>query len=384
MLSIIDKHERVVVGLMSGTSMDGIDAALLKIKGSGVNTSWKLINFKSYPYTQHIRESIHRTFKGDTRNLCVMNFQLGELFARAALDIMEVSGYGRGEVDLIGSHGQTVFHIHGNSTLQIGEPSIIADRCGAVVVSDFRVMDVAAGGCGAPLVPYVDFILFRHEKYGRLVLNIGGIANFTVLPRGVDGIEQLYAFDTGPGVMVIDAVTSWITDGKMKFDRDGELASKGRVNPHIMERLMAVPFITKRPPKSTGREEFGREFLERLLSDLPSLNHRDRLDLLATVTDFTAKAVYENYRLFVKPGVEIDELIVGGGGTHNVTLMDSLKGYFQPIPVITSQEFGVPVDAKEAVAFAILANETISGNTSNVPNVTGAKYPVILGKIVPV
>jgi anhydro-N-acetylmuramic acid kinase len=295
-----------------------------------------------------------------------MNFVLGEAFGRAARTM--------GEMDLVGSHGQTVHHIDPASggtpsTLQVGEASLIAEATGAVVVSDFRTRDMAAGGAGAPLIPHVDHLLFRQAGRVRALLNLGGIANVTILPEDREGV---LAFDTGPGNMIIDAVTGILTDGEETVDRGGRIARGGAVDDHLLRDLLDHPFLHRPPPKSTGREVFGRAFVDDILR-----RREPDADLLRTVTELTAASVADAIRRY-----EVDEVIASGGGTHNETLMTSLRRRLDPIPLRRLEEVSeIPGDAKEAVAFAVLANEAIHGHPANVPAATGARGPVILGKI---
>jgi len=382
------------VGLMSGTSADGVDAALVEIEGCGIDTDLRLVEFVTYPFPEDMRNRVFQLFSpisgnqppaGSTcsvEDVCEMNFILGNIFAQAALDVIARAGLKTSEVDLIGSHGQTICHLPNRSvrsTLQIGESAVIAHRTGIVTVADFRVADVAAGGQGAPLVPYVDFLLFRDSKKSRAVQNIGGISNATVLPAG-GGLEDILAFDTGPGNMVIDETVWIITDGQKSCDLNGEMASKGVPSKHLLQKLLSHPFILRPPPKTTGREEFGAHFAHELVNEASRLGISDA-DLLATVTAYTAECIYRNYEQFILPEHDISEILVSGGGLHNLTLMDLLKERFCSIPIRSVEDFGLSSDAKEAIAFAVLANETVHGNPGNIPSATGADRPVVLGKI---
>ena len=374
-----DKDPKVVVGLMSGTSVDGVDAALVEIAGRGLSTRVRLIRHGTFPYPGEIRERILRLFDGEVRDACEMNFVLGDEFARAAMGILR-----EGETaDLVGSHGQTIYHTDPSqpgraSTLQIGEASIIAEATGAVVVSDFRSRDISAGGTGAPLVPYADFLLFRQEGVVRGLQNIGGIANVTVVP---DTLEGVFAFDTGPGNMVMDEVARAATSGRERFDPSGSLAAAGKVDDALLGDLLGHPFLGLDPPKSTGREVFGKAFADELIRDCDE----GRLgDLLATVTRFTARSIHLAYERFVFPRTRIDEVWTSGGGVLNETLMSALRDLFAPLPVRNLDDVSpIPASAKEAVAFAVLANEAVHGCPANLPRVTGASWPVVLGKIVP-
>lgn len=379
-------NKKRIVGLMSGTSVDAVDAALVEVAGSGIGTQIELISFIEYPIPSDLRSRIFELFSGgDVAKVCKLNFEVGELFAEAALEVIAKANLKPSEVQLIGSHGQTVYHMPPNpskpkgSTLQIGEAAVIAHTTGIITVDNFRVADVALGGHGAPLVPYVDFLLFSHPTKNRAMQNIGGIGNVTLL-RANSSLEELIAFDTGPGNMITDELARHITKGAQNCDLDGKLAAKGKVNEVLLQKLMKHPFVRATPPKSTGREEFGKEFAQKLIQEAQRSGINE-LDLIATATAFTAKSIFENYKAFIRPKCNIDEIIVSGGGVHNPTLMRFLEGYLQPIPVKNLDEYGICSDAKEAVAFAILANEAISGNFSNVPTVTGAKRRAVLGKI---
>jgi anhydro-N-acetylmuramic acid kinase len=309
-----------------------------------------------------------------------MNFALGELFAEAALKVIAAADRSPSDIHLIGSHGQTIYHLPDadiRSTLQIGEPCVIAERTGIVTVADFRTRDVAAGGHGAPLIPYVDFILFSEPDRVRALHNIGGIANVTVVTPSFEGV---FGFDTGPGNSLIDEFVRIMTGGASQFDSGGKLARSGSVDESLLEKLLEHPYLALEPPKTTGREMFGEELAQKLFSATPQEGHTD---MLATLTAFTARSIRDAYDKFIFPKTGIDELILSGGGCRNGFLVESIRDLFGSVPTFTSDEFGVPTDAKEALGFAVLANETICGAPSNVPAVTGASRPVVLGKIIP-
>ena len=382
---------RKAVGLMSGTSADGVDAALVQIRGSGKATEVSLLAFESYPFSKDIKQRILALCDpstGSVDEVCRMNVLLGELFAEAAAKIIHNAGLALEEVDLIGSHGQTVHHLPNpetrsgyttRSTLQIGEPCVIAERTGITTVADFRPRDMAAGGEGAPLVPLVDYLLFRSPTQGRGILNIGGIANITLLPASC-ALEDVLAFDIGPGNMVIDHLAELVTSGQECCDRDGRIAASGQIHEPLLAELMAHPFLQRRPPKSAGREDFGVNFTEALHDRALQQKLSDE-DLIATATAFTARAISAGVERFAS--YPLDELLVSGGGVHNATLMKHLEHLFDPVRVLPLEALGMSSDAKEAVAFAVLANETLLGHPGNLPNVTGASHPTVLGKIVP-
>ena len=375
---------------MSGTSYDGIAAALAAIRGFGRATRFRLLAFDTFPFSAAVRRVIAEVSSattGTVDRVCRANVLLGELFAEAAIAVANAAGVPLSRVALIGSHGQTIHHLPKPTlvagrriaaTLQIGEPCVIAERTGVTTVADFRPRDMAAGGQGAPLVPYVDYLLLRHPRRGRLALNIGGIANFTWLPPACRP-DDVVAFDTGPGNMLLDALAGLLTRGRLAYDRDGAMAARGTVSPALLGRLLLHPYLRRKPPKSTGRETFGVPFAERLLRE-SALSPED---LLATVTAFTAASIRDAHRRFIAPLGRVDEVIASGGGCHNRTLMRRLAEAFAPIPVAASDEFGIPVDAKEALAFAILAHETLGGRPGNLPAATGARKAAVLGKIVP-
>lgn len=385
------KSQRAVIGLMSGTSADGIDAALARISGSGADVEARLVAFRRFPYAPAVRSQVLAlcSRKALAVDVCRMNFALGRLFGEAALELAYHCSLHMSEVDLIASHGQTVCHlppagadddVPGGATLQIGEPGVIAEMTETTVVADFRAQDMAAGGQGAPLVPFADHVLFRHATKTRAVQNIGGIANVTLLPAGGD-LEDVIAFDTGPGNMIIDALVTAFTRGEQTFDADGALSALGQVDEPLLEWLMSHEFVRRRPPKSTGREEFGAEFITELL-DRAQAADVSAEDLLATAAAFTAESIASNYRDFISLEHRIDEVILGGGGSYNATLRRMLQERLPDTTIYLHEDLGISGDAKEALAFAILGNETMCGRPANVPSATGARRPMILGKIV--
>ncbi len=378
-----------VVGLMSGTSADGTDAAVVELWGQPPALGWKLLNYVHVPHPPDLREQIFAAFRPETGTvdrLCALSFHLGSVFADAALSAIAAAGLTPAQVDLIGSHGQTVWHIPAGpeaSTLQIGEPAIIAERTGVTTVSGFRTRDMAAGGQGAPLVPYVDKLLFSHETLARALQNIGGIANVTYLTpiSGLSpGVGGVIAFDTGPGNMLIDYAASRATGGAWTFDRDGALAAQGRVDDTLLAECMAEPYLRLPPPKTTGRELFGVQFGAHAWERAQTIGLAD-LDIVATLTAFTARSIVRAYRDFLS--AMPDEIIVSGGGAHNMTLMAMLRAELPSARVLASDDLGLPADAKEAVAFAILAYETWHGRPGNLPSATGAHRAVVLGSITP-
>lgn len=382
-----------VIGLMSGTSADAVDAALIEVSGQGTGTRVRLLAHGSQPLDPALRNEIVQCCQphaGTVDRVCQLNFRLGEAFADAALAVIRQAGLSAAEVDLIGSHGQTLFHIPvpdpgralaTPSTLQVGEPAVIAERTGVTVVADFRCRDIAAGGIGAPLAPYVHYLLFGDRKCSVAVHNLGGISNLTLLPKGGD-VNQVTGFDTGPANMLIDRIVEEVSGGQELFDRDGLRASRGEIHEEILENLLAHPFITKPPPKATGREDFGPGLAEKILISARGRGLGDD-DLVATVTAFAAEAILRNYRLFVLPSHDLDRIILAGGGAYNRTLVSMLSRGLDPVPVILSDAVGFPAKVLEPVIFAVLAHETVAGKGTGLPAVTGASYGAVLGTIVP-
>ena len=388
---LAQKPTKKVIGLMSGTSVDGVDAAVVEIRGHGLETQVELLAFHSQPFETEVRDRIFNLFQPETSRvdeICQMNFLIGEVFADAALAVIREAELDVEEIDLIGSHGQTVYHLPPQlgtqyipSTLQIGEPAVIAYRTGIPTIANFRAADLAAGGQGAPLVPYVDFLLFRQTNRTVALQNIGGISNVTLIPAGAVGSDVL-ASDTGPGNMIIDSVMEMLTDGEKKYDNAGQFAAQGNVCESLLGEWLQHPFISAQPPKTTGREAFGRQFADQALERAQTQN-LGPADLIATLTAFTAETIFEYYRRFLFPHYSVDEIYISGGGVHNLTLMDQLKTRFQPIPLLPIDSIGFSSDAKEALAFAVLANEAIHGHPTNLPQVTEASQPVVLGTFSP-
>jgi anhydro-N-acetylmuramic acid kinase len=380
----------IVAGVMSGTSADGINVALVRIQGRGFRSRFELLAHYEFPYPANVRRAILATMnagRASVPNLSRLNVLLGELYADA---VRAAQRRARLDCELVGCHGQTLYH-QGTPALflgrriactwQSGEAAIIAAKIGVPVVSDFRPADMAAGGKGAPLVPFLDYVLYRHRGYGRIVQNLGGIANLTAIPpRALP--EDVVAFDTGPGNMVIDAVTEHLFE--RPFDRNGRIAARGEPIERVLQQLLRNPFFRQKPPKTAGREQFGREFVRELLR---LCRRADEHDIVATATALTARSIGVAARKFVLPLIEppirFRELVVSGGGTNNLTLMRMIREELAPLKmrVRTSDDFGLPSQAKEAVAFAMLAYQTWRHLPSNIPAATGAGRPAILGKV---
>lgn len=372
---------------MSGTSLDGIDAVLLRVRGNGVDTAFTQMASAMYPFPRGVKKLLLKNSHPDTSRvdeIARLNFLVAELYADAVKLLVQQAGKKLSDIALIGSHGQTIQHLPKpatmfgrkiRATLQIGDPSVLAALTGICTVGDFRVADMAVGGQGAPLVPYFDWLVFRSPAKNRLLLNIGGISNLTVLPKRCSP-DDVFAFDTGPGNMVVDSLMHEFY-GK-PFDHDGRTAASGAVSFELFDQMIKHPYLHARPPKSTGREEFGKEFVEQFLK---KAKNYDREDIVATASQFTAYAIYAGYRRFVERRMKVDELIVSGGGARNRFFLDELRRYFAGSRVMTIEELGLSSDMKEAICFAILANEALAGHPTNLPGVTGAKKKVILGKI---
>lgn len=384
----------IVAGVMSGTSADGIDVALVRILGRGFRSRLELLAHYQFPYPSEVRRAVLSAMNArstSVADLSQLNFLLGSLYADA---IRAAQRRARVECELVGCHGQTLYH-QGMAkpylgrriacTWQTGEAAAIAAKVGVPVVSDFRPADMAVGGKGAPLVPFLDYVLYRHRRFGRIVQNLGGIGNLTAIPPRATP-EQVVAFDTGPGNMVIDAVTEHLFD--KLYDRNGRLAARGEPIERVLRESLRHPFFRQKPPKTAGREQFGREFVREFLR---LCRRADKNDIVATATALTARSIGIAVRRFVLPLVESEEVkptrfrefVASGGGTKNATLMRMIREELAPlkIRVRTSDDFGLPSEAKEATAFALLAYQTWRRLPSNVPSATGAERPAILGKV---
>jgi anhydro-N-acetylmuramic acid kinase len=378
----------IVAGLMSGTSADGINVAIIRILGRGFATRFKLLAHDAYAYPANIRGAVLGSMNAQSisvAQLSRLNFLLGEHYAAAVLRAQKAHRIAR--LDLIGCHGQTIYH-QGEiepflskriaATWQTGEGAVVAARCGVPVVSDFRPADLAAGGKGAPLVPFLDYLVYRHRTRGRILQNIGGIANLTAIPGGAKS-TQVLAFDSGPGNMVIDGCMEQLF--QRRFDRNGKVAAEGVVLDTVLSEMLRCPFFRRKPPKTAGREEFGREFVAHFLK---VCGRARKEDVIATATALTVRSIAEAVkRHVVRPGTRYRDFIVAGGGAKNATLMGMLQEELAPLGLEFhySDEFGVPAEAKEAIAFAVLAYQTWNRQAGNLPSATGAERPAILGKI---
>ena len=391
---MLEGKTRLAVGLMSGTSLDGVDAALVRLRGPAEQPAVRLLAFVIVPYSPALRQRLLNVASGGAcgaAEISRLNFLVGEAFAVAALRVCREGHVSPQRLAFIGSHGQTVFHqgplpsrrrrgtlARSASTYQIGEPAIIAARTGSTVVADFRPSDLALGGQGAPLAPLVDYLLLRDKRYGTVALNIGGIANVTVIPADAKP-EEVFGFDTGPGNMVIDGLMRHLTRGKETYDAGGRLAAQGRLIESLVAEVLGLQFFQRRLPKSAGREQFGDEFLARYF-----LRRRlaDSTDLLRSATELTARSIADALERFVFPRADINWLVVSGGGARNHLLLSRLTELLPHLSVRLSDDYGLPVDAKEAIAFAVLADHTLHGLPGNLPAVTGARGAAVLGKVV--
>ncbi len=376
----------LAIGLMSGTSLDGVDAALVEIQGHGFETKVELKAFETYPIEETLKDEIKRALRNDEPLLDLLtslNFKLGKLFSKAVGEIMKTGGVHGEEIAFVASHGQTLYHIPKDrdglirSTLQLGEPAVIAYDHGITVISNFRTMDIAAGGEGAPLVPLTELILYGGKNESMALQNVGGIGNVTFIPKSREE-HEVFAFDTGPGNMVIDEAMKILYG--LSYDDGGKVALSGEVNEALLEELLGHPFILKDRPKSTGREDFGETYTLQVLKDHPLIKNED---FIATLTMFTAKTMAIAYERFIMKDHPLDKVVLGGGGAHNKALISYLQGLLPEVKILTQEDFGLSSDAKEAIAFAILGNETLHGSHGNLKGATGAKESVILGNITP-
>ncbi len=392
------KETRTVVGLHSGTSADGPTAVVVRVSGAGANTRVQVLCHKTLSYPSPLCERIFDLFARETGTVdrvTQADIAIGEFFAKAAHRIVQTAGLTMGEIDLIASSGQVVYQvIEGQrvehrwlgeravtSFLDLGAGAVIAERTGVTVVSNLRQRDIAAGGLGVPTVTYGDWALFHDEKKCRAIQNIGGIANPTIIPAKAR-IEDVFAFDCGPGNMVVDALVGWITDGKQAYDDGGAIAARGRVHAGLLQELLRHPFIQQNPPKGAARQLFGHEYAAQVRERGRALGLSDE-DVVATATALTAEAIAFAYERFVFPRAHVDEVYVAGGGALNRTMMQMLTKRLAPIPVQTTEELGIPVEAREVLAMVALANDTVQGLPGNAPGATGAARRVICGDITP-
>jgi anhydro-N-acetylmuramic acid kinase len=369
--------ERIVAGLISGTSMDGIDVAVCRV-AAGEPRLLEVLGARTVTWEGALARRLRAAHGADTLELARLNRAVGEAFVVAAAQLASELGVA---LDLVGSHGQTVAHEHGVTTLQIGEAAVRAEQLGCPVVADFRQNDIAAGGCGAPLVPIVDRWLLARPGVAVLALNIGGITNLTAVPPRENAAAPLIGFDCGPGNMVLDELARRRSAGAESCDRDGRLAAAGTVDAALLAELLAAPALAAPPPRSFGSEQYGGGFCDALLARRPPRDAQAWCDLFATMTELTVQAVAQSYRRYVLPTRAVSAVVVSGGGARNAAMMRRLAAAFAPTEVVVSDACGLPADYKEAIAFALLASARIDGRAANVPEVTGARRAVLLGKV---
>ncbi|MBK8945131.1 MAG: anhydro-N-acetylmuramic acid kinase [Ignavibacteriae bacterium] len=383
------KENKYVIGIMSGTSLDGVDVALVEIERNSIFTKINLIGFLEYPFPMGLKDTLLKNSLKESSNvedISQLNFLLPNIYFSAIQSLCKNINFPISKIDLIGTHGQTIQHLPQkqnyfgykiSSTLQIGDPAVLAKLSGIVTIGDFRTGDIALGGEGAPLVPYFDYILFHSHLKNRALLNIGGISNITILNKE-KGLKDVLAFDVGPGNMLIDIIAKKFFN--KDFDKDGEIARMGKFNTKLFEALkLNDNYIERNPPKTTGREYYGENFLSILYNEFEDVKSEDWLH---TITKFTSYSIYRNYQKYIEQETQIDELIISGGGAKNKFLYECLKDDFgENVEIKIINDIGISSDAKEAICFAVLANETISGNPTNIPRTTGASRPTILGKI---
>lgn len=373
LLQVYSKSERLVIGLMSGTSLDGVDIVLMKIQGSDINIMFEVLAFETATIPEPIKNQIKQCFNGSTENICRLNYDLGTLYADQILQFLDKYSVSIKDIDLIGSHGQTVYHYHQHSTLQIGEPEIIAKKTNTVVISNFRASDIAVGGSGAPLVPYLDYILFHDSNQKTALQNLGGIGNVACISGKAK--EDIIAFDTGPANTILNELTEIITRGTKAFDKNGLYSSQGELNSELLIFLLDHPYFSQKLPKSTGREQFGKAYVQDVLTNFPKIK---QVDILRTFVHFIAKSIHLGYQQNLPT---VDQIFCSGGGADHPMIISDLKHFFGEKVQRFEKIKGISSDAKEAVAFAILAHEKINGTPTNVPSVTGATRNVSLGVI---
>ena len=372
------KKYKTIISMMSGTSLDAIDACIVKIFN---DFSFEIIDSYSLYYPENTRNKLLNLAnnKGTVSDICYMNFIVGNLFAETANKLIEKANLSKDNIDFISTHGQTIWHmpeqneidgIKTGSTLQIGDISVISQKTGIMTIGDYRPKDITANGQGAPLVPFADKILFGTDK-NRIIQNIGGISNSTVLSNQCD----IFAFDNGPGNMLIDYCMQKFFN--KSYDKNGETALKGKTDKNWLKKLFALPYYKSIPPKSTGRELFNNNYVEKMLKYAPV----DKYDIIATITDLTALTISNSYEKFILPKTSIDEIVLGGGGAYNNAIKTYLKNYLPNIPVKTHEDYNIPNKLKECIAFAYLGYYTLIKKPNNIPSCTGADMPVIMGKI---
>ena len=379
-----DNMKKLAIGIMSGTSLDGIDVVIVEIEEIENHSKYNVLYFETFEYNKKVIEKVRKCLSKEDSNselICSLNFELGTSYGEAVKNICNLHNISLDDIDFIASHGQTIYHISENgnglvrSSLQLGEGSIIANMCNTTVVSNFRCADISVGGQGAPLVPYADYVLFKDENISRVTNNIGGISNVTVLNKS-GNIDDVIAFDTGPGNMMIDYACRSLLN--INYDNKGLIARSGIVINQLLGELLTHKFLFKYPPKSTGREEFGDQYTEAIINRFREFKSED---IICTLTHFTALSMAYAYKSYIMTKVDIDEIIISGGGAYNDYLLELFREQFREIKVLTLEDMGMNSSSKEALAFVVLGNETLNMSYSNVKSATGAKKNVILGQV---
>ena len=382
MRAVFDRFDALpvrILGLMSGTSLDGLDIALVRWNTDEIaDFSVEATDTMSYP--NDFRQRVLKGMTGSAEEICALNFEFGRRWTEFIRSFLGTHQLSPEMITCIGSHGQTLWHISGDSTLQIGEPAVISASLGIPVVSNFREHDIAVGGTGAPLIAFLDWLAYRNLPGHTVALNIGGIANVTCISEGC-AQEEVIGWDTGPGNMVVDTLIRQLTGGADRYDSGGAVALTGIVDPRLLAELMDDPFVQAPPPKSTGREYYSEAFVREHLHPERAQSPATQSDLIATASEWTVRAIAENIDTHWKPAEDIDRVIVGGGGVHNRYFMQRLASHFGNADISRCAEYGIPVDAKEAVGFAVLAYVSVQGIPANMPGVTGANRRTILGKL---
>jgi len=368
----------LILGLMSGTSLDGLDIALVRWEREHPGNFTVPVH-RTFQYESDLRSAIRESMSGPAAQICEINFRLGHHWGEQVNRFLEEAGIDASDITCIGSHGQTLWHKSGESTLQVGEPAVMAAVTAIPVVSNFREHDIAAGGTGAPLIPFLDWMLYRELPGDTVAVNVGGIANITCITQNIAG-ERVTGWDTGPGNIIVNTLMEQLTDGEHTYDAGGEFASTGRVDADLLRRLLADDFVSRTPPKSTGREYYSPDFVARHFAPDSAGSEKAKAGLVATASEWTIAAIAENVRRFWKAPEDIDRIIVSGGGVYNSFFMERFAFYFPHAQVSACSEFGIPCDAKEAIGFALLAKAYLEGIPANLPNVTGAAQSVVMGK----
>jgi len=381
LLSRMTDGPGLILGLMSGTSLDGLDLALVEWPGTEL-AEFRVRETATYDYSPALRKDLFESMTGATSDVCRINFRLGHHWAGSVNDFLAHHSLTPEDITCIGSHGQTLWHESGTATLQVGEPAVLAGETGIPVVSNFRENDIAAGGTGAPLIPYLDWLLYRQLPGNTVALNIGGIANITCVSRDM-GAEAVLGWDTGPGNMVMDTLVRYLSGDRERYDHNGDMARRGTVDESLLDALMKDAFVRQAPPKSTGREYYSRDYVSERFALSAEVSPQRGADLLATACEWTAVSIVQNVERFWQPAERIDRVIVSGGGAYNRYLMERLASHMPNVDILTCEDFGIPIETKEAVGFALCAGAFLMETPANLPGVTGASRAVVLGRLTP-